>query len=249
MRRVSELFFWVPNFITSMNLAAGSLAVFFGIEGQLGWAAVFILAAAVFDFLDGMAARLLGAYSEIGKQLDSLADLISFGLAPAAMLFTMLELALFQNNQPIFEIDATPLQWIFLFSVLLVPISGAFRLAKFNLDTRQSESFLGLPIPANAIFYASLGLILELGTSPVIEKIILNRFNLLTTIALLSALMISELPMFSMKFKHLKWTGNEVRFLFIAFSVVLAILLQYYAIPLIIIGYILISVLLRVIKK
>nr|WP_321289294.1 CDP-alcohol phosphatidyltransferase family protein [uncultured Sunxiuqinia sp.] len=249
MRRVSELFFWVPNFITSMNLAAGSLAVFFGIEGQLGWAAVFIFTAAIFDFLDGMAARLLGAYSEIGKQLDSLADLISFGLAPAAMLFTMLELALFQKNQPIFEINATPLQWIFLFSVLLVPISGAFRLAKFNLDTRQSESFLGLPIPANAIFYASLGLILELGTSPVIGKIILNRFNLLTAIALLSALMISELPMFSMKFKHLKWTGNEVRFLFIAFSVVLAILLQYYAIPLIIIAYILISVLLRVTKK
>ncbi len=249
MRRVSELFFWVPNFITSMNLAAGSLAVFYGIEGQLGWAAVFIFTAAIFDFLDGMAARLLGAYSEIGKQLDSLADLISFGLAPAAMLFTMLELALFQKNQPIFEIDATPLQWIFLFSVLLVPISGAFRLAKFNLDTRQSESFLGLPIPANAIFYASLGLILELGTSPVIGKIILNRFNLLTAIALLSALMISELPMFSMKFKHLKWTGNEVRFLFIAFSVVLAILLQYYAIPLIIIAYILISVLLRVTKK
>ncbi|WP_394697635.1 CDP-alcohol phosphatidyltransferase family protein [uncultured Sunxiuqinia sp.] len=232
-----------------MNLAAGSLAVFFGIEGQLGWAAVFIFTAAIFDFLDGMAARLLGAYSEIGKQLDSLADLISFGLAPAAMLFTMLELALFQKNQPIFEINATPLQWIFLFSVLLVPISGAFRLAKFNLDTRQSESFLGLPIPANAIFYASLGLILELGTSPVIGKIILNRFNLLTAIALLSALMISELPMFSMKFKHLKWTGNEVRFLFIAFSVVLAILLQYYAIPLIIIAYILISVLLRVTKK
>ena len=249
MRRVSELFFWVPNFITSMNLAAGSLAVFFGIEGQLGWAAVFIFAAAVFDFLDGMAARLLSAYSEIGKQLDSLADLISFGLAPAAMLFTMLELALFQKNQPIFEIDATPLQWTFLFSVLLVPISGAFRLAKFNLDTRQSESFLGLPIPANAIFYASLGLILELGTSPVIEKIILNRFNLLTAIALLSALMISELPMFSMKFKHLKWTGNEVRFLFIALCIVLAIFLKFYAIPLIIISYIFVSIALKLFAK
>ncbi|WP_430974025.1 CDP-alcohol phosphatidyltransferase family protein [Sunxiuqinia rutila] len=243
MRRISELFFWVPNFITAMNLASGSLAVFFGIEGQLGWAAIFILAASVFDFLDGFAARLLNSYSEVGKQMDSLSDLVSFGLAPAAMLFTMLELALFGKNQAIFEIEATPLQWIFLLSVLLVPISGAFRLAKFNVDTRQTESFLGLPIPANAIFYASLGLILELGANEVVTKIILNRFNLLTVMIVLSALMLSEIPMFSLKFKHLKWTGNEVRFVFIAFCLVLAILLQFYALPLIIVGYIVLSLL------
>ncbi len=241
MRRVSKIFFWVPNFITSLNLAAGSLAVFFGIEGQLGWAAIFILAASVFDFLDGLAARLLQSYSDIGKQMDSLADLVSFGLAPAAMLFTMLELALFGKNQPIFEIEATLMQWVFLLSVLLVPIAGAFRLAKFNLDTRQTESFLGLPIPANAIFYASLGLILELGTNPVISNIILNRFNLLTAVALLSALMISELPMFSMKFKSLKWQGNQVRYIFVAVCVVLVALLQLYALPLFIISYILIA--------
>ncbi|HKJ40891.1 MAG TPA: CDP-alcohol phosphatidyltransferase family protein [Sunxiuqinia sp.] len=241
MRRIGEIFFWVPNFITSLNLAAGSLAVFFGIEGELGWAAIFIFSAAVFDFLDGMAARLLKAYSDIGKQLDSLADLVSFGLAPAAMLFTMLELAIFKKNVPIFEIEATPMQWIFLYSVLLVPISGAYRLAKFNIDTRQSENFLGLPIPANAIFYASLGLILELGASQPINHVILNRFNLITAIVLLSALMISEVPMFSLKFKNLKWNGNQIRFLFLALCLALIIFLKLFAVPLIIISYILIS--------
>lgn len=248
MKRIGEIFFWVPNFITSLNLASGSLAVFFGIEGELGWAAIFIFAAAVFDFLDGMSARLLKAYSEIGKQLDSLADLVSFGLAPAAMLFTMIELAIFKKNAPIFEIEATTMQWIFLYSVLIVPIAGAFRLAKFNLDTRQSESFLGLPIPANAIFYASLGLILELGTTPAINHLILNRFNLITAIVLFSSLMISEIPMFSLKFKNLKWQDNQIRFLFLALCLILIVLLKFYAIPLIILSYILISVVIKLVR-
>lgn len=249
MRRISELFFWVPNTITALNLASGSMAVFLGIEGELGLAAIFILAAAVFDFFDGMAARLLGAYSEIGKQLDSLADLVSFGLAPAAMLFTMLQLAMFGQNQAITSIDASILEWIFLLSALLVPVAGAFRLAKFNLDTRQSENFLGLPIPANAIFYASLALILQWGNAPVVTNLILNRFNLLTAIALLSALMISELPMFSLKFKHLKWQGNQIRFLFIGLCLILVISLKLYAVPLIIISYILISAVLKLTNR
>lgn len=239
--KIRELFYWVPNFITSLNLAAGSLAVFFGIEGYVGYAAVCILAASVFDFMDGMAARLLKAYSEIGKQLDSLADLVSFGLAPAAILFSLLQLAMLGTNQPLLMIEANWMQWFFLLSALLVPIAGAFRLAKFNIDFRQSENFLGLPIPANALFYASLGLIIEWGSKPQIAHIILNRFNLLTAIALLSALMISEVPMFSLKFKSLKWQGNEIRFLFLAFCLILLVSLQLYALPLIIIGYIVIS--------
>ncbi len=249
MNQTRNLFFWVPNFITSLNLAAGCLAIILGIEGQLGWAAICIGAAAVFDFLDGMAARLLKAYSEIGKQLDSLADLISFGLAPAAIVMSMLELAMFNINRPLSEISATPFQWIFLFSALLVPIAGAFRLAKFNIDDRQSENFLGLPIPANALFYASLALIIEMGHNTVINQAILSRFNLLTIIVVLSALMISEVPMFSLKFKHLKWQGNQVRFLFIAFCVLLLVSLQLFALPLIIIGYISISLILTLVKK
>ena len=238
MNNVQRLFFWVPNFITALNLAAGSIAVFLGIEGQLAGAALCIAAASVFDFLDGMAARLLRAYSEIGKQLDSLADLVSFGLAPAAILITLLQLAMFGQNQPLAFIEASPLQWIFLSAALLVPVSGAFRLAKFNLDTRQSENFLGLPIPANALFYAAIALLVELGTNPAISKIILNRFNLITAIVVLSALMISELPMFSMKFKHLKWKGNQMRFLFLGLCLILLATLKLYALPLLIISYI-----------
>ncbi|MGQ8337658.1 CDP-alcohol phosphatidyltransferase family protein [Sunxiuqinia sp. A32] len=249
MSKVRDIFFWVPNFITSMNLAFGSLAVFFGIEGHLGWAAIFILVAAVCDFLDGLAARLLKAYSEVGKQLDSLADLVSFGLAPAAMLFTMLELTMFDINRPIFEIEATYIQWIFLFSVLIVPIAGAFRLAKFNIDDRQSDSFLGLPIPANALFFASLGLLLDFGSKPEINSIILNRFNLMSAIVLFSALMISEIPMFSFKFKSLKWKDNQLRFAFILLVILLAVFVKLYAIPLVIVSYIVVSILTRLSVK
>jgi len=245
--RTREFFYWVPNFITSLNLASGSIAVFLGVQGYLGWAAVFIAIAAVFDFLDGMAARLLHAYSEIGKQLDSLADLISFGLAPAAMLTAMLQLAMFGDVRPLLNIEASNMQWIFLLSALMVPVAGAFRLAKFNLDTRQSENFLGLPIPANALFYASLAIIVDWGTNPVLNQIILNRFNLLTAVAIISALMISEVPMFSLKFKSLKWQGNQIRFLFLALCLALFISLNIYGLPLIIICYIAVSLIQRLI--
>jgi len=191
MSQKSNIFFWVPNAITAMNLMCGSLSVFFAVDGQLGWASVFIFAAAVFDFLDGFSARLLKAYSVIGKELDSLADMVSFGLAPAAIVFTMIELTLFGKNQPIQDIEANFSQWVLLFSSLVIPVAGAFRLAKFNTDDRQSEQFLGMPIPANAIFFASLALILELGTKAAIVPFILNKYTLLFSIFACSFLMFS----------------------------------------------------------
>ena len=241
MSRVTSMLFWVPNAITALNLVCGSLAVFFAVDGQLGWASVFILAAAVFDFMDGFAARLLKAYSSIGKELDSLADMVSFGLAPAAIVFTMLELTLFGENQPIQNIEASWGQWIVLFTSLLIPVAGAFRLAKFNTDDRQSEQFLGMPIPANAIFFASLVLILELGTNQAIPALILNKYLLLASIFICSFLMVSELPMFSMKFKNLHLKENAIRFLFLGATVLMLIFLQVYALPLIIIWYVLLS--------
>ena len=246
MRTIREFFFWVPNFITSLNLVAGSLAVFLGIQGYIGMAALCIALASVFDFMDGMAARLLRSYSEVGKQMDSLADLISFGVAPGAILMTMLQLAMFHVVKPLLEIEASWLQWIFLLSALLVPVAGAFRLAKFNLDTRQNENFLGLPIPANALFYASLAVVVEWGHNDAIEHVILNRFNLLTAIALISALMISEVPMFSLKFKSLKWKGNQIRLLFLGLCVLLFATLNIYGLPLIILCYIGISLVQKV---
>lgn len=241
MSRISNMFFWVPNAITALNLVSGSLAVFFAVDGQLGWASVFILIAAVFDFLDGFAARLLKAYSSIGKELDSLADMVSFGLAPAAIVFTMLEYTLFGINQPIQDIDANWSQWIVLFTSLVIPVAGAFRLAKFNTDDRQSEQFLGMPIPANAIFFASLGLILELGTNLSVQAVILNKYVLLASVFICSFLMVSELPMFSMKFKNLHLKENAIRFLFLGTTVLMVIFLQIYALPLIIIWYVLLS--------
>lgn len=244
-----KFFFWVPNFITAMNLVSGCVAVFLGIEGELGKAAILIIAAAVFDFLDGMFARLVKSYSEIGKQLDSLADLVSFGVAPAAILMSMLKQSMFQGILSLSEIEASPFQWLLLLSVLLVPVAGAFRLAKFNTDTRQSESFLGLPIPANAMFYASLALILDFGKSAALNNLILNPYFIAAAIILFPCLMISEIPMFSLKVKHLKWQGNQVRFSFLALCTVLVLILQLYALPLIMISYILISLIVTIAAK
>jgi CDP-diacylglycerol---serine O-phosphatidyltransferase len=241
MSRISNIFFWVPNTITSMNLLSGCMAVFFAVSGQLGWASVFIFGASVFDFLDGFSARLLKAYSAIGKELDSLSDLVSFGLAPAAMVFTMLQLTIFGKVQPIQNIAANEGQWITLLSCLIIPIAGAFRLAKFNTDTRQSEQFLGMPIPANAIYFASLGLILEIGSKASIVPIILNRHTLLVSIFVCSFLMVSELPMFNLKFKNLRLKENALRYVFLGITVLLIIFLQLYALPLIIVWYVLLS--------
>ncbi len=242
MNRISSIFFWVPNTITALNLVCGSLSVFFAVDGQLGWASVFIFAAALFDFFDGFSARLLKAYSSIGKELDSLADLVSFGLAPAAIVFTMLEFTLFGKNQPIQAIEAHWSQWIVLFTSLAIPVAGAFRLAKFNTDDRQSEQFLGMPIPSNAIFFASLGLILELGTKASIVPVILNKYVLLSSIFICSFLMVSELPMFSLKFKNLSLKDNGIRFLFLGTTLLMLVILQVYALPLIIVWYVLLSV-------
>lgn len=241
MSRETNYFFWVPNAITSMNLICGCMAVLFAVDGQLGWASVFIFSASVFDFCDGFAARLLKAYSPIGKELDSLADLVSFGLAPAVMVFTMLEFTLFSKNQPIQDIEASWSQWITLYSSLIIPVAGAFRLAKFNTDDRQSEQFLGMPIPANAIFFASLGLILEFGTNTSVMHVILNKHVLIGAVFASSFLMVSELPMFNLKFKNLKFKENALRFLFLGVTLFMLIFLQLYALPLIIIWYVLLS--------
>ena len=241
MSQKDNIFFWVPNAITSMNLVCGSLSIFFAVDGQLSWAAVFIFAAAIFDFLDGFAARLLKAYSAIGKELDSLADMVSFGLAPAAIVFTMLELTLFGQNQHIKDIEANWSQWITLLTSLIIPVAGAFRLAKFNTDDRQSEQFLCIPIPANAIFFASLALILSLGDQSITEPIILNKYALLASIFVCSFLMVSELPMFNLKFKNLKLKENALRYVFLGVTLLMLVFLRIYALPLIIIWYVSLS--------
>ena len=231
----------IPNFITSLNLAAGSLAVIFAIDGHLIWAGIFICLAAVFDFIDGFSARLLKAYSEVGKQLDSLADLVSFGLAPGAILFTLLEFSLFENNRPIHLIAASWDQWIILFSALLMPVLGAIRLAKFN--TLPDEPFFrGLPIPSNGLFWASMGLMLEVPKYPELFQHVFSTRILLLLGLFTSGMMVITLPMFSLKIKNLKWKDNWYRYLFLLVALVLLVTLNVYGLALTILGYIFLNI-------
>lgn len=200
----------IPNSITCVNVASGVMSIFtasYGTEQLWGlpawqWACVFIGVAAVADFLDGFMARLLGAYSDLGKELDSLCDLVSFGVAPAAILFHTLPHSPLHSWVP----------WI----VALLPVAGAIRLARFNIDTRQTTSFIGLPIPANAIFWIGYVAMMLAGAD------ILAKWWFVTSAVLLLAwLMNSPIPLFSLKFKSYGLKGNMRRYLLILGAVAL----------------------------
>ena len=227
----------IPNAITCLNLFSGCLALYFAFKGELVITAYLVGLAAVFDFLDGMVARLIGAYSEIGKQLDSLADVVSFGVVPGAILFILLQRA----DASFFGIPAES----FALFGFLVTIFSALRLAKFNIDTRQTDSFIGLPTPACTLLVASLPLILETTDGLLAYEIILNPVVLVTLTVILSYLLVAELPLFALKFKNFTWQDNAIRFVFLGLSVLLVVLLQYAAIPFIILLYVLLSVIKR----
>ena len=199
--------------------------------------------AAVFDFLDGNAARILKAYSELGKQLDSLADVVSFGVAPGLMIFTMISSRCTGSCNVLEQMHITP------YFAMLIPVCSALRLAKFNIDLRQEVNFIGLPTPANAIFFASIPLVLyvEPQTFSLFHLDFLATFfsnsRILTILTVFfSYLLISDFRIFSMKFKNLGWKGNELRYVLLACSVILLILFSLSAIPLIIILYVLMSI-------
>ena len=196
--------------------------------------------AAIFDFLDGMIARLLKVKSELGKQLDSLSDLISFGMLPGIILFYLL------NN--IFSEADNFIKFV-PYVAFLIPLFSALRLAKFNIDDRQTESFIGLPTPANAIFIGSIPLILVQQNESIINNLLSNPGFLIILILLLSFLLVAPLPLFSMKFKDLKWKNNSIRYIFIILSVILFPILLFVSIPIIILLYVLLSIINNSIKK
>ncbi len=231
----------IPNFITSLNLVSGSLAVIFAIDGHLIWAGLFICLAAVFDFLDGFAARLLKAYSDVGKELDSLADVISFGLAPGMILFTLFEFSLFGKNLPIHEISTKWYEWLILFSAFLIPVFGAIRLARFNTSFSEEKFFRGLPIPANGLLWASLGLILQYPGDQALFELVYSTKNLLFLCIFLSGMMVINLPMFSLKFKSLKLKHNWFRYLFLIIALLLIVFFKFYGLTFIIFLYILLN--------
>ena len=231
----------IPNFITLLNLLCGILSIVSLYQGSMSWAVYFILIAAFLDFLDGATARVLDLKSELGKQLDSLADLISFGLAPGFIMFFLLRAS---ESLPEIVFNENNLAPYFAF---LIPMLSAWRLAKFNIDTRQEDQFLGLPTPANALMIASLGLINQnlFGTKPWMLSLTNNSYLLLALTLILSILLVAEIPLISLKFKNLNWKENQGRFSIIAFSVILLIVLKISAIPLILVSYILLSIIFK----
>ena len=200
----------IPNSITCCNLISGCTATYFALTGDVKTALLFIILGAVFDFFDGMVARLLHVSSPIGKELDSLADDITFGLAPSAMI----AFELYTLDYPAF---LEPLRNILPFFAFVMAAFSALRLAKFNLDGRQSTGFIGLPTPANALFWGSLLVYAQAW----FENLHGGIFVLLLLIVSSCYLLVAEIPMFALKFKHWGWKDNEIKYGFVALSVVL----------------------------
>lgn len=220
----------IPNFLTCCNLLSGCVAILLAAKGEFTYAFGFLFIAAAFDFLDGFAARLLKAYSLIGKELDSLADVVSFGVAPGMMLFYLLSL----NGESSYLLNMLP------YAAFIIPALSALRLAKFNVDDRQTESFIGLPVPAHALFWGSLiCFILENFTAP-LSPLCMGGLALLAILT--SLLLVSEIPMFSLKFKSWGWKANKLRYVFILSSLILIVFLQFSGIAAAIILYIILSI-------
>ena len=224
-----------------MNLLSGCLAVIFVVEGDPLTAAYLVLAAALFDFLDGFMARLLNASSPIGGDLDSLADMVTFGVVPGLMLLHYLE----ESTGWVLEGLGSFLEHPLLLVPFAVPVFSALRLAKFNVDTRQTDSFRGLPTPASALWVVSFPLIIQfmpyhLWWDP--ENVTVDRWLVLGSAVGLSLMMVSDIPLMALKFKGFGWRGNEVRYVFLIISLVLLIILQPVAIPIILSLYLVISI-------
>jgi CDP-diacylglycerol--serine O-phosphatidyltransferase len=230
----------IPNLVTSFNLAAGFIAIIFASNGDLVMASWLILAAMIFDFLDGFLARLLKAYTEIGKELDSLADIVSFGIAPAFIIYKLLAPA-FQSILPSVSGSCSGFACLLVYAPVLMPVCAALRLAKFNVDATQTTSFKGLPTPANAIAVISLIIAASYSSQPLLKAFTESPTALIVYTVILSILMVTRLPLLSNKFKNLKFKGNEGRYILISLVLISFIFLGLSAAPLIIPIYIIVS--------
>lgn len=256
----------IPNSLTLGNLLCGCLALVKAFEGDLVWAAYFVGIAAILDFFDGFVARILKVSSPIGKDLDSLADMVTFGLVPGVIMFQMIQLSpiimevatsgwtIYPPLSNVSQIENShsmiAYEWL-KYIAFLIPVFSCIRLAKFNNDTRQSESFIGLPTPANAIFICSLPFVLPSPNPhvtsgcfgyPFYVEFLMNPWCLCLLSGIMGLLLVAPLPLFSLKFKKFSWKGNEIRYSFLGFCVLLVCTLQLAGIPLAILSYILFSV-------
>ncbi len=231
----------VPNGITCLNLFCGCLSIVASFNGLLTWAAYFIFAAAIFDFFDGFTARWLKAYSSIGKELDSLADMVSFGFAPATIMYILLLHATAGRGLPV---EMFTSGWFISLAAFLIAVFSALRLAKFNVDTRQTDSFIGLPTPANTLFICALIFISQGGGK--LASLVDNIYFLLAVTIVFSCLLVAELPLFSLKFKSFDWKKNKIRYIFIALSALILLMFRWAGLAAIIPIYVLLSIFTRI---
>lgn len=224
----------IPNMITCCNLICGCVAIVFALKGQPSMALLFIVLGAVFDFFDGMSARLLGVSSPIGKELDSLADVVTFGVAPSTIVFAFLNTHLSAVN---------PQLSVLSYLAFVMAAFSALRLAKFNLDERQAMGFIGLPTPANALFWGSL--ITRLHFQTMFEPYhlpIYIYYGIVLMLLVSCYLLVAELPLFALKFKHWGWKGNEVKYIFLLTSALLILALGVIGIAAVIAWYVVLAV-------
>ncbi len=221
----------IPNTVTCCNLFCGCIAAYMAFQADYEKAILFIILGAVFDFFDGMLARLFNVSGPLGKELDSLADDITFGLAPSAIVFSLFK----EVHYPEFLL---PVSEYVPYTAFIIAAFSALRLGKFNIDTRQSTSFIGLPTPANALFWGSL----VVGAHDFLVSDSFNAVYLFLLVLLMSYLLVAEIPMFSLKFKSLAWNANKVSYIFLLVCIPMLVLLQLSGFAAIILWYIFLSV-------
>lgn len=236
----------IPNLVTLLNLFSGCIAIVFAVKGEFTIAAFFVFLGIFFDFFDGFLARKLNVQSALGIQLDSLADLVTSGVVPGLIMYKLIALTygtsdFFSTNMS-WDSSVSTLSYLPLIG-LLIPLASAYRLAKFNLDEDQQTYFKGLPTPANTLLILSLPLILEYQNNDIMNNIILSKGFLLGLTILSSYLLNSNIKLFALKFRNWSFKDNAARYIFLMLSIVALIILQFAAIPLIILVYISLSIL------
>lgn len=234
----------IPNFVTLLNVLCGSIAVLFAVNGHMTATAFFVILGIFFDFFDGLLARKLKVQSELGLQLDSLADMITSGLVPGIVMFHLLSLtvddfSLVEHSDYLTEFFSD-IEWL-PFVGLIITLASAYRLATFNISTNQSDSFIGLPTPANTLLIISFPLIMEHQNNDMMNTIILNPWFLIGVTLLSSFLLNSKIKLIALKFKNWSFKDNAARYLLIILALILLIIFKFAGIPLIIILYILMS--------
>ena len=234
----------IPNYLTLGNLFCGTIATIFAVKGFYNAAALFVMLGIIFDFFDGFVARLLKVSGELGKQLDSLADVVTSGVVPGIIMASLI-----QNNLLAVSTDASDDYLDISLLGLILTLGACYRLAKFNLDTRQTDSFIGLPTPAMSLFVISLPLIQQYSDFEIAKEIVSNNYCLIVITLVLTYFMNAEIPLFSLKFKDYSIKNNLVKYLFLLVSLVLILTLTYSSLPIIILTYILFSMIYNVIVK